>query len=55
LPDFYRQQLADHHYRPGPQLEYIAVVEINLDTGAPSNPANNLLFTPYSLLSERML
>jgi hypothetical protein len=55
LPDFYRQQLTDHHYRPGPQLEYIAVVEINLDTGAPSNPANNLLFTPYSLLSERKL
>jgi hypothetical protein len=40
LSDFYRQQLTDHHYRPGPQLEYIAVVEINLDTGSPPpNPA----------------
>jgi hypothetical protein len=44
LPDFYRQQLTDHHYRPGPQLEYIAVVEINLDTGAP--PPNP---TPFPL------
>jgi hypothetical protein len=35
LPDFYRQQLTDRHYRPGPQLHYIAVVEINLDTAEP--------------------
>jgi hypothetical protein len=44
LPDIYRQQLTDHHYRPGPQLHYIAVVEINLDTGTP--PPNP---TPFPL------
>jgi hypothetical protein len=44
LPDFYHQQLTDHRYRPGPQLHYIAVVEINLDTGSP--PPNP---TPFPL------
>jgi hypothetical protein len=33
LPDFYSQQLTDHHYHPGPPLHYIAVVELSPDIG----------------------
>jgi hypothetical protein len=33
LPEFYSQQLTDHHYRPGPPLHYIAFVELYPDIG----------------------
>jgi hypothetical protein len=47
LPDFYSQQLTDHHYRPGPPLHYIAVVELYPDIGAPPNKGANP--TPFHL------
>jgi hypothetical protein len=50
LPDFYSQQLTDHHYRPGPPLHYIAVVELSPDIGAPLQSSRQIL---PPLLQER--
>lgn len=37
LPDIYYVQLEDHNYREGPELEYIAYVELHAppDTSPP--------------------
>jgi hypothetical protein len=57
LPDVYYVQLEDPNYREGPELEYIALVDLHAppDTSPPASQANILLFTSSSLLSEQML
>ncbi len=57
LPDVFYVQLEDPNYREGPELEYIALVDLHAppDTSPPASQANTLLFTSYSLLSEQML
>jgi hypothetical protein len=40
LPDVFYVQLEDPNYREGPELEYIALVDLHAppDTSPPSNP-----------------
>jgi hypothetical protein len=52
LPDIYYVQLEDPNYREGPELEYIAYVELHIppDTGA--SPQSSRQTLP-PLLQER--